>query len=635
LVTRRSSDPPAPQTATLPPLVLGIIASKLSEAPPVEAQRDVVRASLASKEFQAAVAGEKPAMHRLLQAPLVQKARKLAEKLAGSNDPQPSQRDLCVTALELMDRQHQEWVISSVLSGSSQSDDDDRFCEDIKQTEIYQVYDKLAPRLAHLDKTLQTKLVTKAAALPYPADAAMAAGGLGGGLAHLDPPLIDWLVDVATGQPSEIRRAQLYPFAGGNFAFLKNLNEHWRAQAIRALSAGLAHMNPHQRQRMYEAATRIGEPQHQGWVLEGLGGEMKYLPPKQQDELFERASLLSDPAHLAHALAGLARSIDVLSEERTETVLAAALQLPERNDAERKRKRDVVCALATQVEHLTPTQRERLVARILSGRSCNEIEALGPGLGHLPPEQQDQLLETVASLSRYDKAAIVAGHTPTPSSRIGWSALQAKPAMAAALPSLAPARRDKVAAIVLGIYLERDDSATHYTARAIGALGPHLKHLEEGRRNALLEQAMLVLGHPHTESWRPHTIQAMTRGLGTGLGALREDQRQALVTTVVNMDSLLPSSGRDPSFANRLMNYAEAIAGLASGQQHLSTLEFKELIEAADRMQAACGFTDNNFDWMLETLQWVPEDERAVHARSERLRIVEALAVALIGLAAA
>lgn len=253
----------------------------------------------------------------------------------------------------------------------------------------------------------------------------------------------------------------------------------------------------------------------------------------------------------------------------------------------------------------------------------------------MAPKQQDQLLETVASLPCDDKAAIVAGHIPHHSSRIErWSAMQAKPAMAAALPSLEPARRDKLAAIVLGIYLERGDSATHYTARAIGALGPHLEHLEEGRRDALLEQAMHLLGHPYTDNEVSHTILAMTRGLGAGLGALREDQRQALVTTVVNMDSLLPSSGQDPCFANRLMNCAEAIAGLASGQQHLSTPQFDKLIKAAGRVQAAGGFADNAFDWKPEDLKQGSEYAKRERARRERLRN-EALAVAFFGLAAA
>lgn len=215
-----------------------------------------------------------------------------------------------------------------------------------------------------------------------------------------------------------------------NYKRLKDMNEQWRAQGIGALSAGLAPMSLPQRQRMYEAAVAIVEPQHQGWVLQRLGAEMKHLLPEQQDVLFNRAMALSDPEHLARALAGLARSIGMLGGDRTETVFMKALQLPERNREEMERKEEVVCALATQLEHLSPTQREHLVAVILQGQSFLAFKALMPGLGHVAPEQQHQLLQAVAGLFYKTKASIVAGDMPIPRlDGAQCSALQAKPAV--------------------------------------------------------------------------------------------------------------------------------------------------------------------------------------------------------------
>lgn len=169
--------------------------------------------------------------------------------------------------------------------------------------------------------------------------------------------------------------------------------------------------------------------------------------------------------------------------------------------------------LQAPLEHLSPTQRERLVAGILQGQSYLEFKALTPGLGHVVPEQQHQLLEAVAGLSYSRKIAIVAGDIPLP--RLHGeqcSARQAKPALAAALPSLDPELRDKVAAIVLGIWPESGDSAAGDITRAIGALELHLGHLEEGRR-----QALRVLRRPRTERWAAHTLQATTQGLGRRL----------------------------------------------------------------------------------------------------------------------
>lgn len=99
--------------------------------------------------------------------------------------------------------------------------------------------------------------------------------------------------------------------------------------------------------------------------------------------------------------------------------------------------------------------------------------------------------------------------------------------------------------------------------------------------------------------------------------ALGEEKHQAQVSAVADMASLLPSSGRDPSFARRLMNCAEAIAGLASGRQHLSSPQFEELIHAAGRLEAACELAG----------KYATDHEKRLQN--------ETLAAALFGLAAA
>lgn len=109
---------------------------KLAEGPCTEAGRHLANASLANKALRTAVADSDSAAQCLRQAPLVQKVRRLARELASNKDLQPSEGELCLTALRLLGPQDQDKVISSVLALVKHKPDDP-FREDIERTQPY------------------------------------------------------------------------------------------------------------------------------------------------------------------------------------------------------------------------------------------------------------------------------------------------------------------------------------------------------------------------------------------------------------------------------------------------------------------------------------------------------------------
>jgi len=540
---RRSAPPtrPAPPTTfqSLDQDALSVVWRKLSEGPPEAARRNVLFLAMTNKAFLKSAAVDETAKIRLLEAALVQKTCKLVDRLRDYFRIADADRvGLLASVLRVVNPQ----VQSRLITGWGRPDDwrEPRPHEDddIRRRELYKAFQEFVPHLAHLDETRRSELVHKATDCIDPALAAMAIGGLSRGLAHLTAPMIEQLMGRAFGLQ----------------------NKKWRAQAIRDLSDGLAHMNPGQRQRMVQAAVSIHDPQLLGWVLEGLCAELEHLPA-ERGELFERAMALSAPAHLARALTGLAGALGVLDDAHQETVLTKALSLPAPHP-----RHEVVCALAAKAEHLGPQQRRRLVDAILQTRSHHEIAALGASLGHVSTDQQDLLLEVVANLEHTQKAVALEG-------------------LAAGLPSLGPSHRDKLAASVLAL-----DKLHWKTAAVIGAMGPHLKHLGDSRRDALFDQALLALGDI-AETHALEDMKALTAGLATGLAALREDQRQTLVTEAVTLASRVPRRSRRNlcnHTCNSLMLRANAIAGLASGRQHLKAQQFELLIEAAHQLQADC-----------------------------------------------
>lgn len=523
LPVRRSAAPPAPRSPfeSLPEGPLGLITLALSRRPGLDACRDVFNVCRTSKTFQAAMANEVHAKRHFLRVPMVGKAQQLVRAFL-SGHPTAETTRLCLPALRLLSPRQQARLIEIQLDPESRDLHDPSGPAD--------AFEKFAPQLAHLDKPLRAELAERASRYEDDEAAAKAIGGLSasGGLAHLDEASIERLVDTAT----------------------RLKNEKWRACALSSLSRGWAHMSAAQRQRMWQAATDSRDPQ----AIVGLCAQLKRLPSAQRNLLFDRVLRLPHSLSRTEAWAGLAASVEALNPEQKQALLTRALSLP--NDT--LDRECVVCTLAAGVAHLDPDALSRLVDAILAMQSARAMAALGPALAHLPPEQQDQVLDAMADLDDEGKAVAIAG-------------------LAAAWPSLAPARRGRMVDQVLGM-----DSGIHL-AEAIGALGPHLKHLEEGRRDAVVERALHLLGHAAARgAITQDPVLALAAGLGAGMQALRDDQRGALVDAVAAMG---PHRAVGKCDFHNLKTIAAAIAGLASGQQHLSELQFKTLIEAADRLE--------------------------------------------------
>jgi len=523
---RRSSAPPAPRTAdfnALPLDVLPSIVTQLAQRSPAEAARDIAHTAAVNKALQSAVATNQHATRCMDRVPNV---RHLIEHLlSGSPDPNPRDARLCVPVLGLLSRREQAMLVRVLTSPAAHgmyhwTRHDDPFSE-------------LVPHLAELDPPLRATLVEQAIRneLAEPA-AAQAIARLGRALAHLDPPLIDQLLNRATGLHTELARAS----------------------AIRGLCSGLGRMNQVQREQLWRAAMAL--PTCRFIALRGLRAQLEHLLPEQRQQVFMQATSAGlEPWQQAQALSGLAASMEVLDQEQRQALITLGYSLPDEDGS----RGEAVCALAAGVKHLQPGQRSQLVTEILGLGSAMDrsraIAQLGAQLGHLAAGQQAELLQAAAAWRVDAKAKAVTG-------------------FAAGLQHMDPEHRRTLVTLVLGMDV---DSCM---AEAIGALGPQLKHLDRDLRDALVEQALRLLGH---EACRNPNCRAQVRtlsaGLGAGMEALREDQHAALVAAAMDPRSLRTAS--------HLPAVAAAIAGLSAGLRHLSKDSIAALQQAATSLEVA------------------------------------------------
>jgi hypothetical protein len=255
--------------------------------------------------------------------------------------------------------------------------------------------------------------------------------------------------------------------------------------------------------------------------------------------------------------------IDVLDDAHKDTVFTHAITMSDEL-SKREAKREALCTLAAKMEILKPDQCSRLADEILRREQKEEIAALWRGIKHLTDPQLNRLLVVTSRMDSIGKSMAV-------------------PRLAEGLQAMDPSRRGEVVAKLAAIVLAMPGGK--FVPELIGTLGPHLKLLGEEKRNALVKRAVEILGHlslPYPHAPSSASIQALTRGLGAGLGALSADPRQELVTAVAKLDPNTP----EPGYARPSPPaVAEAIAGLALGGHHLDDSQFKTLVDAADEFE--------------------------------------------------
>ena len=531
---------PAPRAAfsNLAADALCIIARKVSEGPPAKAGRYLANASMADRALRAAVAGDEQARWCL---PLARKARQLAGSLL-SEDPNAKRALLCMPVLGLLNPQEQTKLVQILLESAIHHSHD--------MIVGLSTFEQFFPQLVDVDKLSHAELVTWVTGYTDNDSAASAIYALGGGLAHSDGSLIDRLLDKAT-----------------------SLREEWLcARALRGLSKGLAHMDPNQRQRLLQAAKDIRDMATRDGVELSLCAQLEHLPPDKRDRLFEWAlDFPKDSRWWPDVVTALAASAKFLTQSQQETLLTNVLDCPALpSNIVSMNTETGTRALAANMEHLHPDQRLRLVDWALQHFTpSTALDLLGSGIKHMAPHQQDRLLETAVHLSPREKRDLISD-------------------FATALPSLEPASRGKVVALALGIVNDDGDHRNDYMARAMGALGPHLEHLEEGHRNTVAGRALDILKSYRGKLKLPMSdLRELAVGLGTCIGALREDLRNELVNAVAAFDAN-PDLFRDEApyvYRDYVQTIAGVIAGLASGRQHLSGPQFQTLIDAASRLE--------------------------------------------------
>lgn len=504
----------------LPQEVLVTVAEKLVQGPRADVA-DLVRTAAVNKALRSALTTDPQTLRRLRLAPIEHSARCLMACLLPVG-PDPYEASLCLPVLDRLKVHEQTALVRSLTVP-------ERPGQPLWTPHPFRV---LAARLPDLARPAQVELLRRVALQHSTPDIAPAIGGMGVGVAHLHAGDIDLLLDRAAGIH----------------------DDDARAVALCGLCAGFGPMNDPQRLRLWDGVMALESSL--GRALQGLGAQLKHLDDSQRNQVFVRAMQLNDSLESAMALSGLAASMDVLTQAQRQALVRRGLCLPNGLTGERQA---MVCAFAASVEHLATNQRIELIAEIL-GPGAASIEdrsaalaALGAHLGHLTPGQQAQLLEAAAAWPDHARAKALTG-------------------LAAALPHLAPAHRRGVADLALT--MKQDPCA----ARAIGALGPHLKHLDDGLRDALVTHALQLLGRLDSHLIAsPEDVQALAAGLGAGMAALRAEQRSALVATALGTRSRWAYP--------QLPKLAAAIGGLAAGQQHLSDPEHAALVQAAAHLQ--------------------------------------------------
>jgi hypothetical protein len=397
----------------------------------------------------------------------------------------------------------------------------------------------VARGVAHLDKPLQAKLVHQAIQFTDGNHSISALEGFGTELAHLDQALCTQLIDKSIGLEKD---------------------EH-RASAIKVFSTGLAHLNRHQQQGLLTAAIRISDRASRDIAIAYLCKGLKYLDAGHQKILFEKATLLPLGYEQAAAIRNLGGSLKSLSRDQRDTLVTSARNLGEQGDDDSELIAS--CGLAEGLVHLEPHQIDKLVTESTT-RLCvafggeELIAALGTNLHHLTEAQQDKLFDATTRLTSRDRAIAIAGLTA------GFASLDT---------SVRKDRKnhlgDQLVNMALGLPYGND------MANAIAALGPRLGHLEEARREGLVDAAIRLF--KDDRSTDPHAIRALGAGLGAGFKSLGPGLRSKLIDSVTRPRSC---DDTNPLYAE-LYHAAEAIAGLGAGFPHLDEAEAEALLAAA------------------------------------------------------
>jgi len=532
LRTRTSSGPPAPQLAQ--PLILGLpddLLKKIIKPRPGDLGRDLPAVHDTCTAFRKIVAKDADLRFRHMLGRIARWADASADRVSRGDTAELAWH---VPLLPLLGPAQRAHLVDCALH----RDANDPIHKQVRAIR------EMAQGAAHLDPSLQARLVNQAIDFARGNDFVEALKGFGTELAHLDENLRRRLIDKATGLEGDAARAS----------------------AIGVFSTGLEHLAPPLRQTVLAAAlhisTLISDAPWQIMASAHLCKGLKYLDAHHRRVLVERAPLG------ASAIGNMGGSLECLNRDQRDALVKRALSLTD-GPYQHYFTHKAICGLGAGLVHLEPQQIDALVTASTtrlpaelgsrsSGRStaASAIAALGTNLRHLTDAQQDKLFEAATHLHPHIPTAIAG--------------------LAAGLASLdLSVRKDQLGGRLVDMTLSLPlDSGRAF---AIGALGPMLGHLKQDRHEGLVHAAISLFKEPMRTFSVP--VRAMSAGLSAGFGSLHPDLRSKLVATVT-----LPQSSDE---YHQLCCAAEAIAGLGAGLPHLDEAQGKALFAAAARIPNA------------------------------------------------
>ncbi|KAM3498994.1 hypothetical protein MY10362_007726 [Beauveria mimosiformis] len=231
---------------------------------------------------------------------------------------------------------------------------------------------RLAHGLSHLTLAQRTAMMDAALAFEDEYAKGGAIAGFGHGLECLDPVECDSII-----------------------AAVAAMDDAGAELAIAGLVAGFEHLSPEQRSVLFSHTMHLADLSR-ARVLLVLGGKWEYLTPAQRDMLLQAPGDVADDMDISSIIVGIVRNMRDLSEPQRAELFDKGAAIEGGWHQAR-----IMQALGSQLEHLSVTQRTRLVNIALENLPWMRgqiIAGIAPGFLELDQSQRDAIVDAALRL---------------------------------------------------------------------------------------------------------------------------------------------------------------------------------------------------------------------------------------------
>ncbi|OAA51397.1 hypothetical protein BBO_01344 [Beauveria brongniartii RCEF 3172] len=337
---------------------------------------------------------------------------------------------------------------------------------------------RLAHGLSHLTRAQRTAMMDAALAFEDEYAKGGAIAGFGHGLECLDPVECDSII-----------------------AAVAAMDDDGAELAIAGLVVGFEHLSPEQRSVLFSHTMDLADL-CRARVLLVLGGKWEYLTPAQRDMLLQAPGNVADDMDISSIIVGIVRNMRDLGELQKAELFDKGAAIGGGWHQAR-----IMQALGSQLEHLSVTQRTRLVNIALENLPWMRgqiIAGIAPGFSVLDQSQRDAIVDVALRLD--DTVAQLAAITGLATALCHLGANQQSSIVDAALslldqPSgpptlgmlcrnarhLGPTLRTRLFSSVLDI------TDVGRKAKALADMGPFYPYLGPEQQSTLVDTALHML----------------------------------------------------------------------------------------------------------------------------------------------